>query len=59
MLVTGSKNVYVRGAGSGKDDITRLAYDLDGLGLEVNDEYLIRDHVHQPFEEFRLDRDLE
>lgn len=58
-LMTGSKNVYVLGAGSGKDDITQLAYDLDELGLEVNDEYLIRDHVHKAFEEFRLDRDLE
>lgn len=58
-LMTGSKNVYVLGAGSEKDDITQLAYDLDELGLDVNDEYLIRDHVHKPFEEFRLDRDFE
>ncbi|WP_226482608.1 Lrp/AsnC family transcriptional regulator [Natrinema amylolyticum] len=55
-LMTGTKNVYVLGAGSQKDDITQLAYDLDGLGLEVNDEYLIRDHASKPFEEFRLDR---
>lgn len=55
-LMTGTKNVCVLGAGSQKDDITQLAYDLDGLGLEVNDEYLIRDHVSRPFEEFQLDR---
>lgn len=55
-LMTGTKNVYVLGAGSKKDGITELAYELDGLGLEVDDEYLVRDHRRKPFEEFRLDQ---
>lgn len=56
-LMTGTRNVYVLGAGSQKDDITQLAYDLDESGLEIADEYLIRDHVRQPFEEFSLQQE--
>lgn len=55
-LMTGTKNVSVLGAGSQKGDISELAYELDGLGLEVDEEYLVRDHLRKPFEEFRLDQ---
>lgn len=58
-LMTGSHNVHLLGVGSTKDDITQLAYDLDDLGLEVNDEYLIRDHLHESYERFQLEYTLE
>lgn len=54
-LMTGTADVYVLDAGSGKDDISRLAFDLDELGLEVVDEYLVRNHVRQPFSSFQFD----
>jgi DNA-binding Lrp family transcriptional regulator len=57
-LMTGRCNVYVIGVGEGKDDMTDLAYDLDGLGLEIEREHLIRDHARQSFDGFRLPENL-
>lgn len=53
-LMTGKSNVYVIGVGNEKDDMTDLAYDIDGMGLEIEREHLIRAHIRQPFDGFRL-----
>lgn len=54
-LMTGTRNVYVTAAGSDNDDITRIAMALDGLGLRVDQENLIRSQTRQPLEQFRLE----
>lgn len=53
-LMTGRDNVLIVGAGSEKDDMTGLAYDIDNLGLQIESEALVREHVQQPYESFRL-----
>lgn len=57
-LMTGKSNVIVIGVGEGKDDMTALAYDLDDLGLDIEMEHLIRDHVRQPFDGFELENNV-
>lgn len=57
-LMTGTHNVYILAAGSQKDDITQLAYDLDDLGLRVDHEHLVREQTQQPFSGFELERNL-
>lgn len=52
-LMTGSHNVFVLAAGAEKDAITDLAYAVDELGLTIEREHLVRDHVRQPFDGFR------
>lgn len=53
-LMTGKSNVYILGAGAEKDDMTDLAYDVDGLGLEIEHEHLVRGHDRRPFDGFHL-----
>jgi Lrp/AsnC family transcriptional regulator, leucine-responsive regulatory protein len=53
-LMTGTRNVYVTAAGSDNDDITRIAMALDEVGLEIDQESLIRSQTRQPLEGFRL-----
>lgn len=57
-LMTGTRNVYVIGSADGKDDISDLAYNIDDLGLEIEHEHLIRDHVRHSFGGFRLEANL-
>lgn len=57
-LMTGTNNIYVLGVGTRKDDMTNLAYSLDNLGLRIDHEHLIRDHVHEPFDGFRLEQNI-
>lgn len=52
-LMTGTHNVYVMGAGAQKDDMSDLAYAIDDLGISIEREHLIRDHVRQPYSRFR------
>lgn len=52
--MTGTRNVHVTAAGSDNDDITRIALALDGLGLEIEQENLIRSQTRQPLDGFRL-----
>lgn len=54
-LMSGARNVYVTAAGSDNDDITRIAMALDGVGLEIERENLIRSQTRQPLEGFRLE----
>lgn len=57
-LMTGTNNVVVVGAGSRKDDMTDLAYQLDEIGLTIEREHLIREHERRPFEGFRLENSV-
>lgn len=57
-LMTGNNNVYVIGVADSKDEITELAYALDEMGLEIEGEYLIRDHIRQPYSGFELDSNI-
>lgn len=57
-LMTGKRNVHVIGSGNVKDAITDLAYDIDDIGLTIEGEYLIRDHVRQPYGGFRTTEHL-
>lgn len=49
-LMTGTRNVYVTAAGSGNDDITRIALALDGVGLEIDRENLVRSQTRRPLQ---------
>ena len=51
--MTGTRNVYVTAAGSDNDDITRIALALDGVGLDIDQENLIRSQTRQALEQFR------
>lgn len=51
-LMTGTHNVYIIGAGREKDDITQLASTIDEIGLAVEREHLIRDHIRQEYSGF-------
>lgn len=51
-LMTGTNNVFVVGARRNKDEISDLASSIDELGLAIEREHLIRDHVHQPYSGF-------
>lgn len=51
-VMTGSHNVYIIGAGKEKDDMTDLATTIDELGLTVEREHLIRDHVRRAYSGF-------
>lgn len=42
-VMTGERNVYVNAIGWDHDDLNRISTELDGLGLQVVDEQLIRD----------------
>jgi DNA-binding Lrp family transcriptional regulator len=53
-LMTGQRNVLIEAVGEDRDDITRIAEELDELGLEVVEEALVRRVAHRvssPFED--------
>lgn len=52
-FMTGRQNVFIEGVGSDVDDITREAQALDGLGLGIEAEALIRSDYSKPLEYFR------
>lgn len=54
-LMTGESNVHIHAVGIEKDDITYLAYDIDDLGLRINSEHVVRDHVNLPYSGFAPD----
>ena len=57
-IMTGERNVYVNAIGRTHDDLNRIAEELDGLGLTIVDEQLIRDEYVCPYHGF-LDTDDE
>jgi DNA-binding Lrp family transcriptional regulator len=57
-IMTGERTVYVNAIGKTHDDLNRIAEELDGLGLTIVDEQLIRDEYVCPYHGF-LDADDE
>ncbi len=51
-IMTGERNVYVNAIGRDHDDLNRISQDLDGLGLDIVDEQLIRDEYVCPYHGF-------
>lgn len=51
-LMTGERNVLVEALGTDNDDITSIASELDRLGLQVNEEFLIREQLSHPLHYF-------
>jgi len=54
-IMTGKRNVYVNAIGRTHDDLNRIAEELDGLGLEIVDEQIIRDEYVCPYHGFLED----
>ena len=55
-IMTGERNVYVNAIGQDHDDLNRISEELDGIGLRIVDEQLIRDEFVCPYHGF-LDED--
>lgn len=53
-LMTGKQNVLVFSAATQKTDITKLATDLDEMGLDIERENLVWGHDRKPFAEFQM-----
>ena len=51
-VMTGSGNLHVEVVGADGDDLSRIGRDLDALGIEVEDEDLIRNEYENPYERF-------
>ena len=51
-IMTGERNVYVNAIGTDHDDLNRISEELDGLGLTIVDEQLIRDEYVCPYRGF-------
>ena len=51
-MMTGRGNVHVQVVAPTNEDVTRAARRLDELGLDIEDEHLVRHHHHQPFDHF-------
>lgn len=51
-LMTGTSNVEITAVAPKKDDLTRIARKLDELGLDVEQEKLIRKKYVRPFNHF-------
>ncbi|MDZ7745502.1 MAG: Lrp/AsnC family transcriptional regulator [Halobacteriales archaeon] len=51
-IMTGERNVYVNAIGKDHDDLNRISEELDGIGLKVVDEQLIRDEYVCPYHGF-------
>ncbi|WP_128477561.1 Lrp/AsnC family transcriptional regulator [Halorussus pelagicus] len=52
-VMTGHENIHVEVLGTDGDDLSRIGQELDGLGLEIEDEDLIRNDYDNPYEGFR------
>jgi Lrp/AsnC family leucine-responsive transcriptional regulator len=57
-IMTGKRNLYVNAIGKSHDDLNRIAEELDGLGLDIVDEQIIRDEYVCSYHGF-LDNDDE
>jgi len=51
-IMTGERNVYVNAIGKDHDDLNRISEELDGIGLTIVDEQLIRDEFVCPYHGF-------
>lgn len=51
-IMTGERNVYVNAIGRDHDDLNRISEELDGIGLRIVDEQIIRDEFVCPYHGF-------
>lgn len=51
-IMTGDQNLLVEVIGTDGDDLSRITGDLSELGLQINDEDIIRNEYDSPFHEF-------
>jgi len=51
-IMTGKRNVYVNAIGESHDDLNRIASELGDLGLDIEDEQIIRDEYVCPYHGF-------
>lgn len=51
-VMTGEENVHVGIVGTDSNDLNRIGEELDRIGLEVNDEDLIRNEYTTPYQGF-------
>lgn len=51
-LMTGQRNVLIEVVGNDDDEITALATAIDGLGITIDDEILVRATHHRPASAF-------
>jgi len=58
-VMTGEENVHVGIVGTDSNDLNRIGEELDEIGLEVNDEDLIRNEYTTPYEGFAVETDDE
>jgi DNA-binding Lrp family transcriptional regulator len=56
-VMTGEENVHVGIVGTDSNDLARIGEQLDEIGLEVNDEDLIRNEYTTPYEGFAVRAD--
>jgi len=56
-VMTGSDNLHVEVVGLDGDDLSRIGRELDALGLEIEDEDLIRNEYEDAFQEFATEVD--
>ena len=57
-IMTGKRNVYINAIGRSHDDLNRVAGELDGLGLDIVDEQIIRDEYVCPYHGFLSEEEL-
>lgn len=57
-VMTGRQNVIVEAVAPIKEEITRIAYELDSLGLTIEREHLLWADCRQPYSGFRLEENL-
>jgi len=58
-IMTGKRNVYVNAIGQSHDDLNRIAEELDGLGLDIVDEQLVRDEYVCPYHGFLSEKEAD
>lgn len=58
-IMTGKRNVYVNAIGRTHDDLNRIVEELDGLGLDIVDEQIIRDEYVCPYHGFLEEEETE
>ncbi|MFC7142427.1 Lrp/AsnC family transcriptional regulator [Halosimplex aquaticum] len=51
-LMAGRENVEIMGVAPRNDDVTRIAKELDQLGMQIENEELIRHRYIRPFDHF-------
>ena len=51
-LMAGSSNLVITAVGADTDEITQIAHELSDLGVEIDDQSVIKDEYHTPYTPF-------